>query len=45
MWRPLRTVLTRAGPKVQSKAYNFYRKACGRDARVAELWGDQAFSH
>lgn len=38
-------VLTRAGPKVQSKAYKFYRKACGRDARVQELWGDQAFSH
>ncbi len=36
-------VLTRAGPKKQSNAYKFYRKACGRDARVRELWGDQAF--
>lgn len=36
-------VLTRAGPKSQSKAYKFYRKACGRDARIEELWGDQAF--
>lgn len=38
-------VLTRAGPKKQSNAYKFYRKACGRDARVKQLWGDQAFSH
>lgn len=38
-------VLTRAGPKRQSKAYEFYRSACGRDARVQELWGDQALTH
>jgi peptide-methionine (S)-S-oxide reductase len=38
-------ILTRAGPKRQSKAYAFYRESCGRDARVQELWGDQAFSH
>jgi peptide-methionine (S)-S-oxide reductase len=38
-------VLTRAGPKKQSNAYKFYREACGRDARVKELWGDQALSH
>jgi peptide-methionine (S)-S-oxide reductase len=38
-------VLTRAGPKVQSNAYKFYRNACGRDARVQELWGAQAFHH
>jgi peptide-methionine (S)-S-oxide reductase len=37
-------VLTRAGPKKQSNAYKFYRKTCGRDARVKEVWGDQAFS-
>ena len=35
-------VLTRFGPKRQSSAYNAYRKACGRDARVQELWGDAA---
>ena len=35
-------VLTRAGPKKQSNAYKFYRKACGRDAAVKALWGDQA---
>jgi peptide-methionine (S)-S-oxide reductase len=36
-------VLTRAGPKKQSNAYKFYRQACGRDARVKEVWGAQAF--
>jgi peptide-methionine (S)-S-oxide reductase len=36
-------VLTRAGPKKKSNAYKFYRSACGRDARVEEVWGDQAF--
>ncbi|NHB75995.1 peptide-methionine (S)-S-oxide reductase MsrA [Rhodobacter calidifons] len=36
-------VLTRAGPKSQANAYKFYRKACGRDARVRELWGARAF--
>lgn len=38
-------ILTRNGPKKQSNAYKFYREACGRDARVAEVWGDQAFGH
>ncbi|WP_309666404.1 peptide-methionine (S)-S-oxide reductase MsrA [Tabrizicola sp.] len=38
-------VLTRAGPKKQSNAYKFYRESCGRDARVKEVWGAQAFSH
>ena len=36
-------ILTRAGPKKQSNAYKFYRESCGRDARVRELWGAQAF--
>lgn len=35
-------VLTRAGPKRQSAAYEFYREACGRDARVRALWGAEA---
>lgn len=35
-------VLTRSGPKSQAKAYKFYRKGCGRDARVKELWGAAA---
>jgi len=39
-------VLTRAGPKQQKNAYLFYREACGRDARVKEIWGkDAAFAH
>jgi peptide-methionine (S)-S-oxide reductase len=36
-------ILTRAGPKTQANAYKFYRNACGRDARVLELWGAEAF--
>ncbi len=35
-------VFTRFGPKRQSDAYDRYRKSCGRDARVSELWGDAA---
>ena len=39
-------VLTRAGPKQQKNAYAFYRKSCGRDARVKAVWGkDAAFQH
>jgi peptide-methionine (S)-S-oxide reductase len=35
-------VFTRFGPKKQSEAYKRYRAACGRDARVKELWGSAA---
>ncbi|KAE9630875.1 peptide-methionine (S)-S-oxide reductase MsrA [Parasedimentitalea maritima] len=35
-------VFTRFGPKRQAEAYKRYRQACGRDERVAELWGDAA---
>ncbi|MFK7745023.1 MAG: peptide-methionine (S)-S-oxide reductase MsrA [Roseobacter sp.] len=35
-------VITRFGPKRQASAYKAYRQACGRDARVKELWGDAA---
>ena len=35
-------VLTRRGPKSMKEAYKFYRKSCGRDARVTALWGDAA---
>lgn len=38
-------ILTRAGPKKQSNAYKFYRKSCGRDARVREVWGSEALTH
>ena len=35
-------ILTRFGPRRKSVAYGLYREACGRDARVAELWGEAA---
>lgn len=39
-------VLTRRGPMQKKNAYAFYRKACGRDVRVKQLWGSAAeFSH
>lgn len=39
-------VVTRFGIVRQSDAYKRYRKACGRDARVKDLWGDAApFTH
>jgi peptide-methionine (S)-S-oxide reductase len=34
--------LTRFGPITRAEAYKRYRKACRRDARVLELWGDAA---
>ncbi|WP_246036060.1 peptide-methionine (S)-S-oxide reductase MsrA [Aliishimia ponticola] len=35
-------VLTRFGVKTKAEAYKRYRKACGRDARVKQLWGASA---
>jgi peptide-methionine (S)-S-oxide reductase len=35
-------VLTRFGPTTKARAYERYRKGCGRDARVRELWGESA---
>ena len=35
-------VITRRGPKSKANAYKFYRKACGRDKRVKQLWGNEA---
>lgn len=35
-------VLTRFGAVKQSDAYKRYRKGCGRDARVKQLWGSAA---
>jgi peptide-methionine (S)-S-oxide reductase len=35
-------ILTRFGPRRKSVAYDLYRTACGRDARVEELWGADA---
>jgi peptide-methionine (S)-S-oxide reductase len=45
-YRQSEIILTRAGPKSKKAAYKFYRDACGRDARVKAVWGDQAaFAH
>jgi len=41
-WRKSDIILTRAGPKSKKNAYAYYRKACGRDSRVRELWGSAA---
>ncbi|WP_224824286.1 peptide-methionine (S)-S-oxide reductase MsrA [Cognatishimia sp. MH4019] len=35
-------ILTRFGPRTKKDAYKRYRKACGRDARVKQLWGSAA---
>lgn len=35
-------ILTRFGPRTKASAYRLYRDACGRDARVRELWGAAA---
>ena len=41
-YKGTKLVLTRFGPRQQSVAYDLYRKACGRDARVRQLWGSAA---
>jgi len=35
-------ILTRFGPRRKSVAYDLYRDACGRDARVEQIWGADA---
>ena len=35
-------ILTRFGPSSKATAYGRYRDACGRDERVAEIWGEDA---
>ena len=41
-YKSSKLVITRFGPKKQASAYKAYRDACGRDARVKQLWGSQA---
>ncbi|MFQ6550887.1 peptide-methionine (S)-S-oxide reductase MsrA [Aestuariibius insulae] len=41
-YKQTEVILTRRGPKSKTEAYKFYRSACGRDARVKELWGSAA---
>jgi peptide-methionine (S)-S-oxide reductase len=31
-------IITRFGPRSKASAYKLYRKSCGRDARLRELW-------
>jgi len=42
-YKSSKLVLTRFGPVSKATAYKKYRKGCGRDARLKELWGDKAF--
>ncbi|MCB5199225.1 peptide-methionine (S)-S-oxide reductase MsrA [Loktanella sp. TSTF-M6] len=38
--------VTRGGVKTKMGAYEYYRRGCGRDARVAQIWGaDAPFVH
>ena len=41
-YRQSRIILTRFGPRTKAVAYDLYRSACGRDARVEEVWGEDA---
>ncbi len=41
-YKGTKRVLTRFGAVRQSDAYKRYRKSCGRDQRITELWGDAA---
>ena len=41
-YRQSRIILTRFGPRTKAAAYDLYRTSCGRDARVEEVWGEDA---
>ena len=41
-YRGSKRVITRYGIKTQAAAYQRYRKACGRDAKLKRLWGKNA---
>ena len=41
-YKQTKKVVTRFGLISKAKAYKRYREACGRDARVKQLWGDAA---
>lgn len=41
-YKGTKRVLTRFGPIRQDDAYKRYRKGCGRDARIEQLWGSDA---
>lgn len=42
-YKSSKIVITRFGPVSKAKAYKKYRKGCGRDKRIKQLWGNQAF--
>ena len=42
-YKSKKLVLTRFGPRKKSNAYKLYRKSCGRDTRLKDLWGSDAF--
>lgn len=42
-YRSQERTLTRFGYVTRADAYKGYRKGCGRDARVRQVWGSQAF--
>lgn len=41
-YRSNEIILTRFGPRRKAVAYDLYRTACGRDARVLAVWGSEA---
>ena len=44
-YKQSKVILTRFGPKKKSTAYKLYRESCGRDQRVLDLWGSEAWAH
>lgn len=38
-------IITRFGPRTKASAYKLYRDACGRDARIRQLWGSAAIGN
>ena len=42
-YKQSKIVLTRFGPITKARAYEKYRAACGRDARVKAIWGAEKF--
>ena len=38
-------IITRFGPRTKASAYKLYREACGRDARIRQLWGSAAIGN
>ena len=42
-YKSKKLVLTRFGLRKKANAYKLYRKSCGRDKRLKDLWGSDAF--